>query len=92
MSASEDRESRGEPWPHPWDLADHCHFHGHEPICGEPYLICGECGHCYMTSNDLVRYFWNLVRLSGKAILCYPTGEPVNADDILFCPLCSHGF
>lgn len=82
----------GEPWPHPWDPHDHCFMHGCEPITGEPYIICGECGHCYRTADELVLYFWGLVRLNNGEDFERPTGTPVAADDILFCPLCLHDF
>lgn len=83
----------GEPWPHPWEPQDHCYIHGYEPVIGEPYILCGECHHCYRTADELVLYFWDLVRLAnGEQDMELPSGEPVKPDDILFCPLCLHDF
>lgn len=83
----------GADWPHPWDPGDHCYIHGCEPIWGEPYMICGECQHCYRTSEELLLYFWGLVRLANNdPDMDRPEDYPVKADDVLFCPLCLHDF
>lgn len=54
-----------------------------EPIDGEPYRICGECGHVYQTKADFVREY---LRVS------YGPREPMWGDDPFFCPVCGHDF
>lgn len=62
---------------------DGCWHHGHEPIPEGAYLVCGECGHCYVTEADLIETERQL----------YPD-LPVRASAATMwaCPLCAHDF
>lgn len=46
----------------------------------EPYSVCFECGHVYLTKQDLIRLYERDVDWSWE-------GDP---DDIAFCPSCCH--
>lgn len=55
-----------------------CFFHGDEPVPGEYFRFCFECGHYFLTDAEFADY--------AKASV----GRP--ATDLTFCPLCSHDF
>jgi hypothetical protein len=61
-----------------------CFWHGHEPIPDDAYVVCGECGHCWVTGDDLLA---DARLLCAEIGLTLPPGDP---DKITFCPLCSH--
>lgn len=52
------------------------------------YIRCGECGHVYLTEENL-RETWlrEYPLLPGE-----PAPEALPAEDICFCPLCIHDF
>lgn len=63
--------------------ADHCYVHGYEPLPEaffDVYLICGECGHFFITEEALETAYTEL------------TDRYLLADDITFCPYCTHSF
>lgn len=64
--------------------ADRCFWHGYEPIPWNHYVVCGECGHVFVTASELLDDF-NAAR---------PPGAPQETDvsRIFFCPLCVHDF
>lgn len=60
-----------------------CWFHGDEPIPDGAYLVCGECGHCYVTAADLIEAERRL----------YPDlPARTSAAQMWSCPLCAHDF
>ena len=61
--------------------ADLCWFHGVEPITGEEFTICGECGHA-----------WTREALEAADAEHYPDMRPRTAEHIYSCPLCVHDF
>lgn len=71
-----------------------CYFHGEEPIPEKYYRICIECGHCYVTAQELVdmtndiRYEMWMKYDQGL----YPWIPDTNADDIYCCAYCTHDF
>jgi len=69
-------------------LEDQCWFHGIEPVPPSYYVICVECGHCYVTEAELVE-------LDAKVRADCAQGEPVpvlTGAEIHSCPLCTHDF
>lgn len=79
-----------------------CYFHGEEPIPEGAYRVCGECWHCYNTAEDLIaednrvredmRLHANWRALGYRSYDDMASGlQPATtADNILFCPLCTH--
>lgn len=71
-----------------------CYFHGEEPIPETYYRICIECGHCYVTAEELVtmtndiRYEMWMQWEQGL----YPWIPDTNADQIFCCAYCAHDF
>jgi hypothetical protein len=62
----------------------HCAWHNvDEDAVG--YRLCGECLHTYPTAAELIFEYW------ANAPDDLPYAE-ITADQILFCPLCSHDF
>lgn len=62
-----------------------CFWHGFEPVPDNAYLVCGECGHCWVTADDLME----AVRLICAAIgATVPSGPAL----VYHCPLCAHDF
>jgi hypothetical protein len=81
------------------DPADTCWFHGFEPLPPHCFRVCGECGHAYATAEDLLAVeHAEVARInasaSGNAALGLEPWEPLlphkRAEDIPFCPLCTH--
>jgi hypothetical protein len=72
------------PPPSPHDLG--CFWHGEEPVPDGAYLVCGECWHCFVTDEEL------LAADRAMRIEVGLLGGPSSADEIRFCPLCSHDF
>jgi hypothetical protein len=72
------------PPPTPRDLG--CFWHGEEPIPEGAYLVCAECGHCYVTADDLLVAH----REMRKEIGLPP--HVATPSEILYCPLCAHDF
>jgi hypothetical protein len=62
-----------------------CFFHGDEPVPSDWYRLCGECGHCFDTVDDLLLAD-NRNRIE---IGLQPITDPTL---VLFCPLCTHDF
>lgn len=62
-----------------------CWFHGEEPIPPNAYRVCLECGHCYVTRDDLVAAVNELLGRIGVAAV--DTGN-----EIYTCPMCNHDF
>lgn len=64
-------------------MTDRCAIHGHEPVPPRYHLLCGECGHVFVSALDL------LVAHNDR---CAEVGAPgaVTADDVAVCPLCTH--
>lgn len=75
-------------WPHPWPFAEHCHWHDrHEPVPDSgAYIVCGECGHVYVTALELLKTF------ADEAPADHEIDGDMTAKDIMFCPLCLHDF
>lgn len=83
-------------------MIDECYIHGEEPIPENCYLVCGECGHAYPTAEDLMAADRaeveriNAALLGCQAALDIVPWEPLvpheHAEDITYCPLCSHDF
>lgn len=71
-----------------------CYFHGEEPIPDEYYIICLECGHCYVTANELLITFNNE---NYKLWFQFQQGlnpwiPETDVDNIHFCAYCTHDF
>lgn len=71
-----------------------CYFHGEEPIPEQYYRICFECGHCYVTGqelldmmNDFLYQGWFKYEQGLTPWIPY-----TNADDIYHCAYCAHDF
>lgn len=64
-----------------------CWFHGAEPIPDGAYLVCGECGHCYVTAADLIDTERRVLTEVG-----HPVMATIYPDTIYACPLCAHDF
>jgi len=73
---------------------DGCYFHDDELVPEQHYLICFECGHCYVTAEDLLRasneehykmwFKWDQAD--------YDFVPETNPDNIFFCAYCTHDF
>lgn len=71
--------------------ADRCFFHGVEPVPNDCYRVCGECGHAFVTAEALLQAEHDVVEEINRASLTDWRAVPSeNADDIHFCPLCTH--
>ncbi len=75
-------EPTDECWGH------HCSFHHVDEPAEGAYLICFECGHAYLTAEDLRAAFMAEVAPD----LSSPLPEPPPAEGVWFCPLCAHDF
>lgn len=64
-------------------MNDHCAVHGHEPVPPRYHLLCGECGHVFVTAQEL---------LDAHNVRCLEVDAPyaASADDVLVCPVCTH--
>lgn len=62
-----------------------CALHGHEPIPPDAYRVCGECGHCFNTREDLLYEDAKVHREMGMKV-------PDEDAEIYVCPLCTHDF
>lgn len=66
----------------------HCWHHGYEPIPDGAYRVCVECGHCFVTEQDLIdadRAWFTDVEPRDR--------PPVRAGaEVYACPLCAHDF
>lgn len=81
-------------------VEEQCWHHGREPVPDGAYLVCGECGHCYVTADDLRREY----RLMDERCMASPWYDATSelwavdplvvptADEIYACPLCAHDF
>jgi hypothetical protein len=58
-----------------------CFFHGEELIPDGEHVHCLECGHTYLTDDDLEQAY---------AEKAPPGVRPMEAARITFCPLCTH--
>jgi hypothetical protein len=78
-----------------WDAAgEWCYIHGHEPVNGHPYLVCGECFHAYMTPEDLVNDY-NDILYEGWLKFdqgLYPWIPTYDVNKIYSCAYCAHDF
>lgn len=76
-------------WTYPWPPNEHCWWHhAHEPIPESGACqVCFECGHVYLTREDLVEAF-----LVGAPSNYGETKPPEPPEHIPFCPLCIHDF
>ena len=63
---------------------ERCWFHGHEPLPAVFHRLCLECGHCWVTPQELLDAH-NRER---------PPDVPAETDpvQVCFCPLCVHDF
>lgn len=79
----------------------HCMIHHvdeHAPPGVEPYRGCLECGHLYLTGDDLLSAFnrmldqmhMDAIRFGYEAEDSEPPKPETNPDLIWFCPFCSH--
>lgn len=71
-----------------------CFFHGEEPIPETYYRICIECGHCYVTANELLIEFNNSnyeMWFKWEQGL-YPWVPETDVDNIYYCAYCTHDF
>lgn len=71
-----------------------CYFHGEEPIPEQYYIICLECGHCYVTADELLTTFNDIMY---EGWFNWEQGErpwvpETSVDNIHFCALCAHDF
>lgn len=62
-----------------------CYIHGVEPIPEKFFRLCTECGHCYITREDLLYEDAKVHRQLGIAV-------PDPDAEIHICPLCTHDF
>lgn len=71
-----------------------CFFHGDEPIPDKYYRICIECGHCYVTAEELliVSNNENYKMWFGWEQGVTPWIPETNADNIYMCAYCAHDF
>jgi hypothetical protein len=73
----------------PLDLQ--CWHHGIEPVPESYYRLCIECGHCYVTRDDLETLDY-AKQLSFERYWADFTAVALLARDIHICPLCTHDF
>lgn len=66
----------------------HCWSHGYEPVPEGAHRVCGECGHCFVTEQDLIdadrEWFTDVEPLDR------PPVRP--GSEIYSCPRCTHDF
>lgn len=74
-------------WPPP-PGEDWCYSHNRsEPIPeGGAYRVCGECGHCWLSQEDL------MADVIKSAQECGADVWPLGPQFVYFCPLCIHDF
>ena len=71
---------------------EHCSSHGYEPVPIGAYRICVECGHCYITREDLETLHYALLLTFEGLDWEGFVAKPAPACDIHTCPLCTHDF
>jgi hypothetical protein len=79
---------------------DGCAIHGYEPLPETYFRVCGECGHCFTTAEELIDADRKLRDeiAAFEAAHPWPGIEPTpmvyheDAEDITICPLCTHDF
>lgn len=74
-----------------WVGENNCWHHGYEPAPDDSYRLCMECGHCYITREDVETLDYAL-RLSFERDWADYTATALLARDIHICPLCTHDF
>jgi len=57
-----------------------------EPLPDDYYIVCGECGHVYVTTEELVKAFRDYYEPRVGQML------PASPEEIYACPLCGHDF
>lgn len=97
MSETYDADPNGEPIAdilareaeetEPLAFADECAIHGHEPIPKDYYRVCGECGHVFVTADELVSK--DLAMHHAVGLL---DAQPRDPERIEVCPECTHDF
>jgi hypothetical protein len=81
---------------------EQCWHHGPEPIPAHYYILCVECGHCYVTAEDLEAAHreadaramaapWHESWVAAGLAYAGPWPE-LKASEIFACPLCAHDF
>lgn len=73
----------------PWKLSEHsrqkwCAIHGHEAVSEHPYLVCGECGHSFETSDDLMKEHNRVMEELGLL------EWELTPENVYSCPFCAH--
>lgn len=76
---------------------DGCYFHGYEPIPETYYRICLECGHCYLTPEELLHKYNEEGRIGHETFAhlyedSFVWVDETDADNIFFCAWCTHDF
>ena len=69
-------------------MNDECAIHGHEPIPEKYFRICVECGHCFVTAEDLEIADLNI----RQEIEPDRVHVMLPATVIEICPMCTHDF
>ncbi len=67
-------------------FGNYCAIHGEEPIPPMYYRVCGECGHAFLTREELEELD------HARAVECGLQGDPQPAEQISTCPMCTHDF
>lgn len=79
-----------------------CAIHGHETVSEYPYLVCGECGHCFETSDDLMKEHnrvmeeFGLLEAERAHVANTMDGQTykgqweLTPEKVYICPFCAH--
>lgn len=70
----------------------HCYIHNVDEDAGKYYLRCFECQHMYLTKRDLRHDYRQIGRQLDSLLRDRIRALFTRADDIMFCPACSHDF
>ncbi len=62
-----------------------CVIHGYEPVPDEWHILCIECGHVFVTAEDLLREHNRVMDECG-----FP--RVADVEQVAMCPFCTHDF
>jgi hypothetical protein len=85
-----------EPRAEDYNMEDWCSVHGYEPVPEKYFRICGECGHVYLSAEELLAADAAVVAAIAQS--AGAAGDTIPAElhaaqtvsQVHCCPLCTH--